>query len=280
MTNTPRPPRAGRWSGGGLTRLVAHSDPIALVGICLAIVLSVCLDVTGAASGVESLTVGLLVTLLSLVLDASARAERRFHLKQVLRAPDWLADSVTSVSTAVQRISERYPGSVIEEEARRRLRRLSEELDELGRGRVERPGDDGEHLLNATRNCRVRMEAVTNVVGDPLWWRSALGEAYWQANLDALARGVRIRRVFLVDRTDAALEELVERQRRAGVEVVVRHREQDPGLRLNSVVWDGRYAWEARMNARGEIVAQLFTVNEQDTGRLRESFRRLVPTED
>ncbi|WP_101254694.1 hypothetical protein [Streptomyces barkulensis] len=274
MTNTPHPRRADRWQRNGLVRLITHSDPIALVGICL----SIALDVNEVASGVESLLVGLLVTVLSLVLDASARAERRFQLRRVIGAADWIAESVTSTATTLRWIHERYPGTAVEDETRRRLRRLAEELEQLGQGRVERPRDDSEHLLAATRECRERMEAVTNIVGEPVWWRSDLGVAYWQANLDALDRGVRIRRVFLVDRHTAELEELLEYQRRAGVEVVVKYQEGQTGQLINYVVWDGLRAWEARMDARGEIMAQLFTLNGHDVERLRDSFRRLVPT--
>ncbi|WKX70211.1 hypothetical protein [Streptomyces sp. XD-27] len=276
MTNSPRPRRPGRRPQGSLTHLITHSDPIALVGISLALVVSVCLDVTGAASGVESLLAGLMLTILSLVLDASARAERRFQLRQLVQTTDWLAGSVTSVAAATQRIVGQYPGGAIEDEARQRLRRLVEEFDDLSRGRIERPGDDGEHLLAATRACRERLEAVTNVADEPTWWRGDVGTAYWQANLDALARGVRITRVFLTDQPSSELEELMERQRQAGVEVIVKRRDQDPGLHVNIVVWDGRQAWEARMNAHGETVAHLFMVNEQDVSRRRELFRRLV----
>ncbi|MGC4773025.1 hypothetical protein ACLQ25_29135 [Micromonospora sp. DT44] len=50
-----RPRRGGGASASGFLRLVAHTDAVALVGITLSITLSVLLDLTGAASGVESL---------------------------------------------------------------------------------------------------------------------------------------------------------------------------------------------------------------------------------
>ncbi|MFP8961782.1 hypothetical protein ACLIYP_14655 [Streptomyces nanhaiensis] len=283
MTSAPRPPLSGHRSRNGLIRLAAHLDPIALVGIVLGIVLSIALDVTGAASGVESLLVGLMVTVVSLVLDTAARAERRFQLRDLVQTTDWLADSMLSAAGATRRIVEEYPGSVIEAEARQRLHRLAEELGDLSRGRVERPAHDYEHLLAATHACLHRLDAVTNIVGEPVWWRDGVGSAYWQANLDALARGVRIRRVFIIDRRTDEVAQLMAEQRRHGVEVVevfVRHQDQDPALHLNFAIWDDRQAWRAQTNSRGQIMGNLFLANAQDVHELRRLFRRLVPAGD
>ena len=66
---------------------MAHTDPVALIGITLSIALSVALDLTNAASGVESLLAGLMGITISLRVDSLARAERRFHLRTLLDGP-------------------------------------------------------------------------------------------------------------------------------------------------------------------------------------------------
>jgi hypothetical protein len=260
---------AGRSRVERVAGLVVHSDPVALVGIVVSVALSVALDLTGAASGVESLLAGLAGTTLSLVLDASARAERRFELRGLLRGPDWLAGAVTGVAGAAQDVLRRYPDGDVEAEVQRRLRQLSEDLDELRRGRVERPGGDAEHLFTGTRSCRHRMEAVTNVIGSPGWWDGDVGRRYWQENLDALARGVTVSRVFLCDEPTPELLALVDRQRSAGVAVsVLRRRTIPANLHLNVAVWDGCRGWEARMSAAGQIVGNILVVNQHDVDRL------------
>jgi hypothetical protein len=53
---------------------------VTLAGIALSVGLSVALALADVASGAEPVLVGLSGTTISLVLDASARAERRFEL--------------------------------------------------------------------------------------------------------------------------------------------------------------------------------------------------------
>ena len=109
----------------------------------------------------------------------------------------------------------------------------------------------------------------------PVWWHTPTGQEYWRLNLDALARGVSITRVFVCDRVRAELAALIDIQRRAGVTVkVVDRRDVDPALHLNLVVWDGRRAWEGRMNARGDIVANVFLVNQAEVDRVHAVYRK------
>jgi hypothetical protein len=144
---------------------------------------------------------------------------------------------------------------------------------------VVRPHDDYEQFLAATRACRHTLHGVTNVVaelpGQGLgWWTGDIGRRYWRANLDALARGVRIDRVFVYTTMTAELAELIATQERAGVRVGrVRAGAVDPTLRLNLAVWDGAAAWEARLNAGGEIAGNVFTVNKADLARLAGVFQ-------
>jgi hypothetical protein len=260
-------------------RLAAYADPIALAGIALSIVVSVVLDLTGAASGVESFLAGLMGITLSLVLDANVRAERRFRMRNLIEATPWLGDVLVPLVAATADVERRYPGTPVSTEARSRYARLGEELDELRQGRVLRPQDDHEHLLGPTRACQHTLHAVTNAVaelpGSGLrWWTGDIGRRYWQANLDALARGVRITRVFVYTTMTAELAELIAVQERAGVRIWrVPADAVDPARRLNLAIWDGTAAWEARLNAGGEVVGNVFTVNQADLNRLTGVFQ-------
>lgn len=171
---------------------------------------------TGAASGVESLQAGLLGIIIALVLDASARAERRFQLRTMIYGTGWLPGELTTLAATVQEITSRYPDTEVEAEARRRFHHLAEELDELRRGRITRSSAENEHLIAAVAGCLVSIEAVTNITGPPQWWRTDFGRRYWQANLDALARGVRISRVFICDRLTDDLTALLRDRSRPG----------------------------------------------------------------
>lgn len=261
-----------------LVRLVAHTDPVALVGISLSILLSVTLDLTNAATGVESLLAGLMGITISLVLDSLARAERRFHLRTLLDGPPWLVRATPQVAGALREAAERHAGTRVAAEAQRRFEEFRRQAEQLAAGRIIRPGDDGEDLVGATRDCAREMFGLTNVMprvsGELSWWRGDVGRRYWEANVAALARGVRITRVFVYATLSPELSELVEAQRRAGVRVgLLPIGAVSPHLHVNLAVWDGSSCWEGRMTAHGEISENEFSVHPADVERLTRVFR-------
>ncbi|MFD0786038.1 hypothetical protein ACFQZ8_19220 [Micromonospora azadirachtae] len=264
-------------SSDGLVRLVAHTDPVALVGITVSIALSVILDLTNAASGVESLLAGLMGITISLLVDSLARAERRFHLRTLLDGPPWLVRTTTQLAEAMREAAEQHAGTRVAAEAKQRYEQFRLEAEQLAQGRIIRRGDEDEDLVGATRSCVRRLDALTNIVprvsGELSWWRSEIGRRYWETNRAAIERGVRITRVFVYASLTDELSELVEQQRQAGVRVgllplgVVSSR-----LHVNLAIWDGSSCWEARMTAHGEIGENQFSVNAADVSRLTRVF--------
>jgi hypothetical protein len=270
-------PRSPPEEVAGINTSRAYASPVAVVGLSLSVALSVILDVSNAATGVESLLAGLMASTATLVLDGTARAERRFRLRRMVESADWLPGAVAALAAASRRIVEDHPEPEIVREARRKLTTVTEDFEELARGLVTRPGRDYELLLAGTKACHRRLQAITNIPAGPdglrRWWRGEIGRRYWAANVAALSRGVAITRVFVCDRVDPELAALIEEQREAGVTVLVAPRAGlDSTLHVNLVVWDGRRAWEPRMNAHGGIVGNVFTVHERDVERLTTAF--------
>ncbi|MEH1169932.1 hypothetical protein V6V47_31585 [Micromonospora sp. CPCC 205539] len=264
-------------SSDGFVRLVAHTDPVALIGITLAIALSVILDLTNAASGVESLLAGLMGITISLLVDSLARAERRFHLRTLLDGPPWLVRTTTELAGAMREAAEQHAGTRVAVEAQRRYEQFRMEAEQLADGRIVRRGDEDEDLVGATRSCVRRLDALTNVMprvsGELSWWRSEIGRRYWETNRAALERGVQITRVFVYATLTDELSELVERQRQAGARVgLLPFGVVSPQLHVNLAVWDGSSCWEARMTAHGEIGENQFSVNRADVSRLTRIF--------
>jgi hypothetical protein len=260
-------------------RILLRGDPVALVGIVMSVAMSLLLDVTDAASGVESLLAGLAGSTLSLVLDSLVRAERRFQLRSALEAAPWFGEAIQPIAECTRDIVKRYPNTLIVAEAQQRYDNLRESLAELSRGRVERDGTDYHYLMVSTDQARQSIQAVTNIApgSDRLaWWRDDIGRHYWEANLAALARGVRITRVFAYTELTPPLEALIREHADAGVETIgVLRRRISEELQMNFVVWDGCSAWEARLNASGSIVANIFTINPHEVTRLLGYFKRL-----
>ncbi|MDG4757161.1 hypothetical protein [Micromonospora sp. WMMD710] len=272
-----RPRLRGGTSASGFLRLVAHTDPVALIGITLSITLSVLLDLTNAASGVESLLAGLMGITISLLVDSLARAERRFHLRTLLDGPPWLTRTATEVVVAMREATGQHAGTRVAAEAQRRYEQFRLEAEQLAQGRIIRRGDEDEDLLGATRACAHRLDALTNVMprasGELSWWRSEIGCRYWEANVEALRRGVRITRVFVYATLTDELSDLVGRQRAAGARVgVLPFGAVGPHLLVNLTLWDSSSCWEARMTAHGEIGENQFSVNRADVERLTRVF--------
>jgi hypothetical protein len=259
---------------GRLLRL----DPIVIVGIVISVALTVGVDMWGGASDAESLLAGLVGINITLALDGMVRAERRFHLRRHIESVEWLGSAIIPIMEHTKDIVERYPASPILVEAQQKFRELTTDLDNLRSGRIGRPGGDYEYLIGWANNCRTRLEAVTNILpglaGSPDWWASEIGRRYWQANLMALNRGVLVSRVFIYAELTDGLRALAAAQSSAGVRVMLLARAAvDPAQHLNMAIFDNSTAWEARMNAHGEIVENLYYVADRDVERLRTVFR-------
>lgn len=119
--------------------------------------------------------------------------------------------------------------------AQNEINRLSDTLLRLGqRGDVTYDGEDRDWLLGLTRVSSRTIEATSLPTVDAGGrgylegglWDSDLGRRYLEAQRDAIERGVRIRRIVVVDWQDlrdpqdeAALMQVIEEHQRIGVEV-------------------------------------------------------------
>jgi uncharacterized membrane protein len=104
-------------------------------------------------------------------------------------------------------------------------------LHQLRAGEGTYDGEDRDWLLTLARSCCRTLDATslsTTDAGGRLrfsggFWESDLGLHYLELQADAVARGVAIRRVFILENPkvteDAAYQEMCERQTRLGIDV-------------------------------------------------------------
>ena len=253
-------------------------DPVVVIGIVISVTISVVLLLTKVANGAESFIIALLGTSITLIINLTARSERQFALIKLVNSVEWLPSVFVSIAESTREVVQSFPREEAIREVRSAYERLEEELSELCRGRVRRPRGDYEYLFHGAETCRNEIRAVTNVLphaaGNPGWWQSEIGRSYWRLNAEALARGVKIRRIFICDQVDRALAAVIGAQRKAGVDVgVVKRAGIDPSFHLNFAIWDDSSAWEARMNAHGEIIENLFYVSKNEVDRLVRTFK-------
>ncbi len=108
--------------------------------------------------------------------------------------------------------------------------RTSRFLKELSDGTASYAGEDRDWLLDLTQHARVSIDATSlNTVDargrsfDSSFWQSDLGQRYLELQRVLVRNGVKIRRIFVVDRPDAAdgreFLEMCRMQARIGIEV-------------------------------------------------------------
>lgn len=140
--------------------------------------------------------------------------------------------------------------------------RMSEFLKELSEGgNVTYEGEDRDWMLSLTRNAQSTIDATSLTTVDAggrgfvdggLWF-SDLGQRYLEVQREAVMRGVRIRRVFIMDRTglaeDDAFLTVCSIQRDIGIEVRVLDSSAIPDVRRSSlfdfILFDDAISYES-----------------------------------
>ncbi|MCG5220005.1 hypothetical protein [Streptosporangium sp. KLBMP 9127] len=119
--------------------------------------------------------------------------------------------------------------------AQSEIARVSHFLRELGEGSVIQEGEDREWLLGLSRHATRSIDAVSIPTVDAgAWdleggfWTTDLGLRYLQVQRDRVHKGVRIRRIFVLDRSDRPDEEVFRRIYKWQSEIRIEVRVLDP----------------------------------------------------
>ncbi|MET0237995.1 MAG: DUF6879 family protein [Kibdelosporangium sp.] len=114
--------------------------------------------------------------------------------------------------------------------AQSEIDRVTELLGALAGSEVTREGEDRDHLLTLTRLARTGIDATSlfavdggGLSGESGFWNSDLGQSYLELQHQAVRRGVRVRRIFIVENEELAtrpqFELLCRSQRECGIDV-------------------------------------------------------------
>ncbi|HEV7762550.1 MAG TPA: hypothetical protein VGO78_26255 [Acidimicrobiales bacterium] len=193
--------------------------PSLVIGTLLSVVSAFLLLLFDVTDFGLSFVIGLTGTTLAAVVDLIERSE----YADVFRAPPWLRHEVARLGQSAQRVLA-HGVPALDDELQAVVTRAAGDVELLANGRMERTASDTRHMLVLTAGAARRIAAITvvsqrdgaNRVG---WWATDFGKRYWQANLEALARGVAIDRAFVYESLDDGLEALADEQRQAGVNV-------------------------------------------------------------
>ena len=166
---------------------------------------------------------------------------------------------------------------IMQEFARAEIERLAVVMTELTSHTADWPGENNDWLISLTRCARDTIDATSSFV-DLAFWRTEPAKHYLEVQRGAIRRGVKVRRLFIVQtpqELNADLDEILEAQRSVGIEagVVVLSQLSSRvvvGPTFDVVIFDGELYFEIvpdlrQLNPRTRLDARERYVTERMT---------------
>jgi hypothetical protein len=258
-------------------------DRFQIVGFVLSVAISVGLIVSKQDT-VTSVVLGLLVASITQLFDLQLRNVafeerilRASALSRKLFHDEWLLRSIEEIVTGYVNASDKWfelfrlRAQDFIHECRDGLRSLSNDDMTVGFDSPFRIGPD------AYEKYAKESIQVTNC-GSPSYWRSVFSQKYWQANGNAIRRGVKITRIFIL--THEALDSLtdiLERQRSIGVDVYVVTADEVPQDSVEMLmIMDNRLGVVYDLGADGWIKEERITIHQERVEKLQRRFNFLM----
>jgi hypothetical protein len=252
-------------------------DRSAIVGVGAAIILAI---VTGFVSNptrsvVLAVAIGLAGTVLSLQINVVAKLDRSSDLDRALRSVAWLRPLLLTIAESAAAIETDERLEPFRPNAKKDVQQCVTNLQGISHGQLRARVGEG-ILERRTDQARRSIIATSIQQMDVPRWQSDLGEKYWQANINAIKRGVVIERVFVYREWSQELQKLVCEQARQGVQTHAVDRELVPAeLMIDMAVWDDAFTYQFELNSEGDPINNLYSVNEVDIARRVEQFEIL-----
>jgi hypothetical protein len=124
--------------------------------------------------------------------------------------------------------------------------------------------------------ARQSLKAVA--VADINYWRSPYSEKYWQANIRALQRGVKVQRIF-IDQAETlrSAGDIFERQKQIGVELYLATTEQVPAeLIQDLLIIDDRVYSIAELTNDGRVREESVVIDPVEVEHILSRFNQLL----
>lgn len=200
-------------------------------------------------------------------------------------------DGVAALATSAVEVVSKGP-DIMRRFAEELMRRLAVDMEALKSGSVDCAGENHDWLLTLT-NCATHSIDTTSTLSlvDRDFWNSGPADRYLQAQREAIARGVTIRRLFLVADSadlDDDLLQLAQEQEELGIQTRVVVRTQLPqnvrrGLVDEFIVFDKATCYEIEQDQFHVNTSTRVRAHEDYVGLRTQRFAELwdagVPTQ-
>ncbi|MEU2157936.1 DUF6879 family protein [Streptomyces sp. NPDC019396] len=217
-----------------------------------------------------------------LVAEGFAKINQATELFGLVEGSALRPDGVTRLVRNATSVGSDGP-PIIRAFAQAEINRLATLMANLNQQHTDYDGEDHDWIVSLTQCASGSIDATSTSV-DHDFWPSELGQRYLRAQRDAIrSRGVRIRRLFIVntpDQIDRALEKLVERQQSLGIHVRVLALSQLPpeaGIDTTNdfIVFDDSLSYEVEPDLQGMNAKTTLDLREDRVARRVKRFEEL-----
>lgn len=236
-----------------------------------------------SAPAILGLIVGLLGVSITLLIELIIRMERQNHLtsraQQLVdvfnKAPTIADDVEHAVETAGAVLRGGLP--LYSEAVEQASAEFRQKLEELSRGDYHVKITSVALLTSQARTTKASIKATSIVTMNENWWISPAGAEYWEENVRALERGVRISRVYIFEGARSAqMTDLMAQQAKAGVSVYhIDKSVLDSELHIDVVIFDDRGVYEIEPGVRGNS-KRMFKTNPVDVRIASQRFEQIL----
>ncbi|CAN2049704.1 hypothetical protein GMMP13_840010 [Candidatus Magnetomoraceae bacterium gMMP-13] len=257
-------------------------DPFTITGVSFSIIISFIIYINGLDTTASTL-IGLLGITITLQIDQIARFERTQtanaqygELLEKMEKIIWLYPLIQEIVHYTYKTFQETEDDYFLNSAKMNMERCRNHLQNLSHGYLTVFFDEQEPLINATNKTKSSLRAISVVKIDGDFWQSSMGQRYWETNKQAIKRGVKLERIFIYDACTDELEKLVKKQVEAGVKVyTVESAQVPPELRIDMIIFDVDFTYEAKLNSDGVPIENIFSINKSDINQKVNLFYRL-----
>ncbi|KAF4409980.1 MULTISPECIES: DUF6879 family protein [Streptomyces] len=217
-----------------------------------------------------------------LVAEGFAKINHATELFGLVEGSALRSDGVTRLVRSATVVGSEGP-EIMKAFAQSEVNRLATLMANLHQKHADYDGEDHDWIVSLTQCATDTIDATSTSV-DHDFWPTELGQRYLRAQRDAIrSRGVRIRRLFIVDtpeEIDDDLGQLVEHQQSLGIQVRVLALSQLPpiaGIDITNdfILFDQSLSYEVEPDLRGMNAKTTMDLREDRVARRIKRFEEL-----
>lgn len=219
-------------------------DPVIIIGTLISVFIATVLYIT-EIDPIASFSFGLLGIAVSLLIDLTARVTsleirtlKTLNLSQKLLKDRWFFNRLVNLIAAWEKLNnENYP-SLFTELAHLHFQNIHDELIEIASGSMTADATDFRMLTILVSEAQKTLKGTSIVTAD-FWEQNPVGQNYWRLNVEALGRGVKITRIFIIKEITPKFKALMKKMLDKGVRIYyILENEVPPELCVDFVVSD------------------------------------------